>query len=138
MGQVQTQQQEAASQDSASLPPFSADSLRSSHTPSVQINWDFWAVRGVLAATTIALCYSLSPFGFHGLAAAAGLGFFITMVVLLAELRLRHAEMSGLMGGAIGAVVGLLAALLVTLVISRTSQPDSTKSFLAFTSLLSL
>ncbi len=60
------------------------------------------------------------------------------MVILLAELRLRRAEISGLMGGAVGAVLGLLAALLITLVISRTSEPEPTKSFLEFISLVSL
>jgi uncharacterized protein YacL len=123
MGQFETRNQNAASLHSASQ--------------FAKINWDFWAVRLALTGVTVVLCYSLSPFGFHGLA-AAGLGFFITMVVLLAELRLRHAEISGLVGGSIGAVLGLLAAVLVTLVIARTSQADSTKSFLEFTSLLSL
>jgi uncharacterized protein YacL len=123
MGQFETKNQNAASLHSASK--------------FAKINWDFWTVRLALAGVTIALCYSLSPFGFRGLA-AAGLGFFITMVILLAELRLRHAEISGLVGGSVGAVLGLLAAVLVTLVIARTSQADSTKSFLEFTSLLSL
>jgi uncharacterized protein YacL len=123
MGQFETKNQNAASLHSASQ--------------FAKINWDFWTVRLALAGVTVVLCYSLSPFGFHGLA-AAGLGFFITMIVLLAELRLRHAEISGLVGGSIGAVLGLLAAVLVTLVIARTSQADSTKSFLEFTSLLSL
>jgi uncharacterized protein YacL len=140
MGQFRTRQQEAALQDSASLHPFPSDAARANHSTSqfARINWDFWLARAALAGVTVALCYSLAPFGFHGFAPAAGLGFFITMVVLLAELRLRHAEISGLVGGAVGTVTGLLAALLITLVISRTSQSDSTKSFLEFTSLLSL
>lgn len=100
-------------------------------------NWDFWAARLALIGATVFLCYSLGPFGFHGLA-AAGTGFFVAMVILLAELRLRRAEISGLVGGAVGAVVGLLAALLITLVVSRTSVPEPTKSFLEFASLLAL
>ena len=99
--------------------------------------WDFWAVRLALVGATIVLCYTLAPFGFHGLP-AAGLGFFVAMVILLAELRLRHAEISGLVGGAVGAVLGLLAALLITLVISRTAEPEPTKSFFEFTSLFAL
>ena len=71
---------------------------------------------------------------FHGLP-AAGLGFLVAMVILLAELRMRRAEISGLMGGAVGAVLGLLSALLITLVISRTAEPEPTKSFFEFTSL---
>jgi len=99
--------------------------------------WDFWAIRLALFGASVGLCFALHPFNFHGLP-AAGLGFFIAMVILLAELRLRHAEISGLVGGAIGTVVGLLASLLITLVVSRTSEPEPTKSFIEFASLLSL
>jgi uncharacterized protein YacL len=99
--------------------------------------WDFWVVRLALTATSVALCFAFRPFNFHGLP-AAGLGFFIAMVILLAELRLRHAEISGLVGGAIGVILGLLASLLITLVVSRTSEPEPTKSFIEFASLLSL
>jgi len=67
-----------------------------------------------------------------------GLGFIIALVILLAELRLRSAEISGLMGGVIGVVLGLVASLLITLVVSRTSEPETTKSFVEFASLLSL
>jgi uncharacterized protein YacL len=100
-------------------------------------DWDFWAARLALIGASVFLCYTLTPFGFHGLP-AAGLGFFVAMVILLAELRLRHAEISGLMGGTVGAVLGLLAALLITLVSSRTSEPEPTKSFFEFTSLFAL
>src|SRR5208282_4839214 len=71
--------------------------------------WDSWALRLALLGASVTLCYAISPFGFHGLR-AAGLGFFVAMVILLAELRLRHAEISGLVGGAAGAVCGLFAA----------------------------
>jgi uncharacterized protein YacL len=97
-------------------------------------NWDFWAVRLALISVSVLLCTGLAPFGFHGLP-AAGLGFFVAMIILLAELRLRHAETSGLIGGALGIIFGLLAALLITLVVSRTSEPEPTKSFLEFASL---
>ncbi len=100
-------------------------------------SWDFWAARIALISMAVALCYTLSPFGAHGLP-AAGLGFLMAMVILLAELRMRRAEISGLMGGMIGAVLGLLAALLITLVISRTAEPEPTKSFFEFTSLFAL
>ena len=97
-------------------------------------SWDFWVARIALISAAVVLCYSLSPFGAHGLP-AAGLGFLMAMVILLAELRMRRAEISGLMGGMIGAVLGLLAALLITLVISRTVEPEPTKSFFEVTSL---
>jgi len=99
--------------------------------------WDFWVIRLALVGASVGLCFALGPFNFHGLP-AAGLGFFIAMVILLAELRLRHAEISGLVGGAFGVVLGLLVSLLITLVVSRTSALEPTKSFVEFASLLSL
>jgi len=96
--------------------------------------WDFWAVRAFLVACTGAVSYTLGPFGLRGLP-VAGVGFLIALVVLLAELRLRRAALSGLLGGAFGAVLGVFAALLVTLVISRTDEPEPTKSFLEFAAL---
>jgi uncharacterized protein YacL len=100
-------------------------------------DWEFWVIRLALIGLTALLCYNLSPFGFHGLP-AAGLGFLVAMVILLAELRMRRAEISGLMGGVLGAVVGLFASLLISLVISRTAEPEPTKSFLEFTTLCAL
>jgi uncharacterized protein YacL len=100
-------------------------------------SWDLWAARIALISMTVVLCYALSPFGAHGLP-AAGIGFLMAMVILLAELRMRRAEISGLMGGMIGAVLGLLVAVLITVVISRTAEPEPTKSFFEFTSLFAL
>src|SRR6267378_128149 len=96
--------------------------------------WDFWVVRAFLVACTGAVSYTLGPLGLRGLP-AAGMGFLIALVVLLAELRLRRAALSGLLGGAFGAVLGVFAALLVTLVVSRTDEPEPTKSFLEFAAL---
>src|ERR1700722_9987482 len=118
--------------------PLSESSLsRSKMRGLPSQDWDFWVIRLALFGASVSLCFALRPFNFHGLP-AAGLGFFIAMVILLAELRLRHAEISGLVGGAIGVVLGLLTSLLITLVVSRTSEPEPTKSFLEFASLLSL
>src|SRR6266849_425746 len=96
--------------------------------------WDFWVVRAFLVACTGAVSYTSGPFGLRGLQAAS-VGFLIALVVLLAELRLRRAALGGLVGGAFGAVLGVFAALLVTLVISRTDEPEPTKSFLEFSAL---
>jgi len=103
---------------------------------TAQGGWDFWVVRAFLLACTGAVSYTLGPFGLHGWP-AAGVGFLIGLTVLLAELRLRRAALSGLLGGAFGAVLGVFAALLVTLVISRTDEPEPTKSFLEFAALFS-
>jgi uncharacterized protein YacL len=78
--------------------------------------------------------YALRPFRLSGIS-AAGVGLLIALVVLWAELRLRRAALSGLLGGAFGAVFGVFAALLVTLVISRTDESEQTKSFLEFATL---
>jgi uncharacterized protein YacL len=99
--------------------------------------WGFWAARLVLIGVSSLLCYSFGPFGFRGLP-AAGLGFLMAMVILLAELRLRRVEISGLAGGVAGGLLGLLASLLLASVISRTAAPEATKSFLMFVTLLSL
>ncbi len=91
-------------------------------------------VRAFLVACTGAVSYTLRAFGLRGFAAES-VGFLIALVVLLAELRLRRAALSGMLGGAFGAVLGVFAAPLVTLVLSRTDEPEPTKSFLEFTAL---
>src|SRR6267378_2167395 len=96
--------------------------------------WDFWVVRAFLMACTGGVSYTLAPLGLRGWQ-AAGVGFLMGLVVLLAELRLRQAALGGLLGGAFGAVLGVFAALLVTLVISRTDEREPTKSFLEFAAL---
>lgn len=129
----------SSAQSSSDTNPRSPDSLSAGTSPRRFLgqSWDFWAVRLALVGLTCLLCYTLAPFGLRGLP-AAGLGFLVVMVTLLAELRLRRAEISGLMGGAIGAILGLLAALLITLVVSHTAEPEPTKSFLEFTALFAL
>lgn len=93
--------------------------------------WDFWAARAFLAICVAALCYRMGPFGLQG-TYAAGAGLLMAMAILLVELRLRRSAVSGLLGGAFGAVLGVFTALLVTLIISRTSAPEPTKSFLEY------
>jgi hypothetical protein len=99
--------------------------------------WEFWAVRFGVIGLLCLIFYNLGPFGVHGLP-AVGLGFLMAMVTLLAELRMRRAEISGLMGGMFGVVVGLLASLLIALVISRTAEPEPTKSFLELAPMFAL
>src|SRR5258707_15076505 len=113
-----------------SVPPSKARGLLSQE-------WDFWVIRLALTCASVGLCFALRPFSFHGLP-AAGLGFFIAMVILLAELRLRHAEISGLVGGAVRVLLGLLGCLLIRPGGSPTSEPAPTKSFIEFASLLSV
>jgi uncharacterized protein YacL len=105
---------------------------RASRPPG--LGWDSWIIRVILIVAAAATCYTLEPFHLRGFP-AAGMGLLMAVAILLAELPLRRAALSGLVGGAFGAVVGLFAALLVTFVISHTSEPEPTKSFLEYTSL---
>jgi uncharacterized protein YacL len=121
---------------SASSPPSnSIPEARQKRTAFLQgTGSEFWFVRLFITACTMALCYRLTPFGLRGLP-AAGVGFLMAVVILLAELRLRRAEIGGLLGGALGTVLGMSAAVLVTLVISRTDVAEPTKSFLEYAAL---
>jgi len=87
-----------------------------------------WMLRGGLATVAVALCWSLKPFGLHGVA-AVGAGLLLAAVILVIEMRLRWATPRGLLGGALGAVLGIFAAVLVTAVVSRIAEPERTKSF---------
>jgi uncharacterized protein YacL len=104
--------------------PVSAGNLRSQG-----ISLESWALRGFLVVCAAAICYTLRPFHLGG-AMSAGVGVLTATITLLAEWRLRWAAVSGLLGGAFGAVLGIFAAVLVTLIISRTAEPEPTKSFL--------
>ena len=98
------------------------------------MHWEFWIVRSLFTLLIGVLCYAFAPFGLRG--SATGVGVLLALVIVFAEFRLAHASMGGLIGGAFGALAGMAAALLLTLIISYTSQPASTKSFLDFISLL--
>jgi uncharacterized protein YacL len=100
----------------------------------LSMHWEFWIVRSLFTILIGVLCYAFAPFGLRG--SAAGVGVLLALVIVFAEFRLAHASMGGLIGGAFGALAGMAAALLLTLIISYTSQPPSTKSFLDFISLL--
>jgi uncharacterized protein YacL len=116
-------------------PPFSAPTASDSgpaafrEAHSRRLSLESWALRGFLVVCAAAICYALRPFHLGGLT-STGVGVLTATIILLAELRLRWTAMSGLLGGAFGAVLGIFAAVLVTLIISRTAEPEPTKSFL--------
>ena len=99
--------------------------------------WDAWLLRFILLGSSGFVCYTFRPFQLAALP-AAGLGCFFAMLVLLAELRLRHAELRGLVGGAAGAFAGLSASLLIALLLSHTSESEAAKSLVTFIALISL
>jgi hypothetical protein len=111
------------STDSKTLPLFKDRPAGSSFSRDAQRVWGFWVVRLFLTVCTAAVSYTLGPFGLRGMP-AAGVGALLALAVLLAELRLRQAALSGLLGGALGTVLGMFAALLVTLVVARTSESE--------------
>jgi len=98
------------------------------------MHWEFWIVRSLFTVLIGVLCYAFAPSGLRG--SAAGVGLLLALVIVLAEYRLAYTSIGGLIGGACGALAGMCGALLLTLIISYTSQPASTKSFLDFMSLL--
>ena len=98
---------------------------------------DFWISRVFLVVSTSLLCYTLGPFHLRGWPAGAA-GFLMALVILVVEARLRRAAVSGLVGGALGGILGMFAALLMTLVVSRTAEPEPTKSLLEFSMLIAL
>lgn len=98
---------------------------------------DFWVVRTLFVVCTALLWAAWAPFGLRTLT-AAGAGFLMAMIVLIAELRLRRVEISGLVGGALGLLIGVSVALLAAILVSRTVEPEPTKSFLELGCLFAL
>src|SRR5215475_391599 len=94
-----------------------------------------WMGRAVFVVAALALSWAWQPFALSREAAAAA-GFAAAAVLVFAELRFRRVPPSELAGAAAGLVLAAFTALLVSLVISRTAEPEPTKSYLEFASLL--
>ncbi|HLZ11686.1 MAG TPA: PIN domain-containing protein [Candidatus Acidoferrum sp.] len=112
----------------ASTQKSSAFHARGSATAGV------WLARAAFLAGIAALGASWQPFALGRLTAAA-VGFVLAVALVISENWLRRGGIRSLAGGALGSLAGIAAALLVTLIVSRTSETDSTKSFLEFGSL---
>ncbi len=91
--------------------------------------WDLLLVRGIFAAVCAAACYYFRPFGLSARNAAI-VGLASSIVVILFEIRLRRASLRRLIGAAIGSILGILGAYLMNLVLSHTSIPEGSRSFL--------
>jgi len=123
----------------SSFEPTSARSVASSKN-----NSDFraygsagtvWIGRAAFLVCLGALAAAWQPFGLARWTAAVA-GFAAALALVIVEVRLRKAEIRAVAGGALGGLAGIGAAVLVALIVSRTSESDSTKSFLELGSLL--
>src|SRR5579859_976371 len=114
----------------------SAENKNNSYSPGAS-GAASWIARAAFVAAVVALSWAWQPFALTPWAAAA-VGFTAAIVLTLAELRLRRMGAAHLAGGAAGLVLGTFTALLVGVVISRTAEPEPTKSFLQFAALLGL
>jgi uncharacterized protein YacL len=94
-----------------------------------------WIGRGLLIVCIAALAAAWQPFGL-GKGIAAGAGFCAAVLLVAIELRLRRVQLRDVLGAAAGSILGIFTALLVTLVVSRTAEPEPTKTFLEYTSLV--
>src|SRR5579863_5392455 len=91
--------------------------------------WDQLVLRLVFATACIAAGYHFHPFGLSRFAAAiVGLAFSVS--VFLFEIRLQRASLRRLIGAAVGSLLGIVGAYLMGLVMSRTTIPEDTRSFL--------
>jgi uncharacterized protein YacL len=91
--------------------------------------WDQLVVRLVFAAACVAAGYHFHPFGLSRPAAAV-VGFIFSISVFLFEIRLQRASLRRLIGAAVGSVLGIVGAYLMGLVVSRTTIPEDSRSFL--------
>jgi uncharacterized protein YacL len=97
--------------------------------------WDMLAIRLVFTAICTGAGYHFRPFTLSPLVASLA-GFVFAVAVILFEVRLRRASLRRLIGAAIGSILGLTGAYLTTLVLSHTSMPVSTRSFISLAAFL--
>ena len=91
--------------------------------------WDQLILKLVFATACVASGYHFHPFGLSRLAAAI-VGLLFSVAVFLFEIRLQRASLRRLIGAAVGSILGIVGAYLMGLVMSRTTIPEDTRSFL--------
>jgi uncharacterized protein YacL len=91
--------------------------------------WDVFVVRGVFAIACVAAGYHFHPFALSRPTAAI-LGLAFSVSVFLFEIRLQRASLRRLIGAAFGSILGIVGAYLMGLVMSRTTIPEDSRSFL--------
>jgi uncharacterized protein YacL len=97
--------------------------------------WEWVFVRAIFVACCVGIGYHFHPFGLIPLGAAlAGLAF--SLLVFVAEWRLRRASLRRLIGASFGSILGILGAYLMNIVLSHTSMPEASRSFVGMALLL--
>src|SRR5579863_1556639 len=92
--------------------------------------WDMLAIRGIFAAVCAGAGFHFRPFSLPpATAALVGLSFAVAVIFL--ELRLRRASLRRLIGAVTGSIVGILGAYLTSLILTHTTMPESTRSFIS-------
>src|ERR1700730_122058 len=91
--------------------------------------WDELVVRLVFATACVAAGYHFHPFGLSR-PVASMVGLLFSVSVFLFEIRLQRASLRRLIGAAVGSLLGIVGAYLMGLVMSRTTIPEDTRSFL--------
>jgi uncharacterized protein YacL len=97
--------------------------------------WDQLVVRGVFAIACVAAGYHFHPFSLSRPAAAI-VGLVFSISVFLFEIRLQRASLRRLIGAAFGSILGIVGAYLMGLVMSWTTIPEDSRSFLDIAVLL--
>ncbi len=95
---------------------------------------DLWVLRATLVIAVAAITVDVRPFG-TSLSGALGLGLFIGAVVMLAEMRLRHAALKRVVGGAVGLILGVAGAAMAAAAL-RSAVGESTSAALQILVLL--
>jgi|SRR5579871_3125410 uncharacterized protein YacL len=96
-----------------------------------------WLGRAALVVCIVVIAAAWQPFGLSKLP-AVGMALIVGILLVLTELQLQKSEATSVVGGVAGTILGILAALLVTLIVSRTAEPEPTKTFLEYSSMIGL
>src|SRR3984885_364959 len=104
---------------------------------SVGTFWGMLALRLLFCVICVGAGYHFRPFGLTRLAGSFA-GLLFGVAVILFEMRLRRASLRRLIGAVTGSILGVLGAYLTTLVLSHTSMPESTRSFMSLAAFLVL
>ncbi|MDA0204615.1 MAG: TRAM domain-containing protein [Acidobacteria bacterium] len=95
---------------------------------------DLWVLRATLVVAVAAIIADVRPFG-TSLSGAVGLGMFAGAIIVLAEMRLRHAALKRVIGGAVGMVLGVAGAAMAAAAL-RSAVGESTSAALQILILL--